>query len=147
MSPPHARPYVHLVGSVPLADAQQVFRAVCARLGPRLRRLPDGETGERANWIRCILAMLAAHPAMEIDPATPPLQWRQWDGVLLREILLVRFREGIDPGRVTFELPYAEAAIDSCRASGRAGGGHRHRMRLGAQEPGAARSSVRIAYP
>jgi len=36
----------HLVGSVPLPDAEAVFRAVSA-LGADLRRLPDGETGVR----------------------------------------------------------------------------------------------------
>ena len=42
---------VHLVGSVPLADAEAVFRAANAILGRHLRRIPDGETGERTNWI------------------------------------------------------------------------------------------------
>ncbi|MGH8733136.1 MAG: hypothetical protein ACREVB_05590 [Burkholderiales bacterium] len=36
---------VHLIGSVPLADTEQVFRTVAGALGPHLRRLPDGETG------------------------------------------------------------------------------------------------------
>ena len=36
---------VHLIGSVPLADAETVFRTVAAALGPHLRYLPDGETG------------------------------------------------------------------------------------------------------
>jgi hypothetical protein len=33
---------VHLVGSVPLGDAEDVFRAATAILGGRLRRIPDG---------------------------------------------------------------------------------------------------------
>jgi hypothetical protein len=41
----------HLVGSVPLTDAEGVFRTVSSALGSRLRRLPDGETGERSEWI------------------------------------------------------------------------------------------------
>ena len=40
-----------LVGSVPLADSAAVFRAVTAKLGRYLKRIPDGETGPRANWI------------------------------------------------------------------------------------------------
>lgn len=40
-----------LVGSVPLANAETVFRTLSAGLGDRLRRLPDGETGPRADWI------------------------------------------------------------------------------------------------
>jgi hypothetical protein len=35
---------VHLVGSVPLASAEDVFRTLGGALGDRLRRLPDGET-------------------------------------------------------------------------------------------------------
>jgi hypothetical protein len=40
---------VHLIGSVPPADREQVFRRVAGALGPYLRRLPDGETGERGR--------------------------------------------------------------------------------------------------
>ena len=42
---------VLIVGSVPLADAEAVFRAVAGALGERVRRIPDGETGARINWI------------------------------------------------------------------------------------------------
>ena len=44
-------PGVHLIGSVPLADAATVFRTVAGALGPWLSRIPDGETGERRRWI------------------------------------------------------------------------------------------------
>jgi hypothetical protein len=50
-SPRHKPRGVHLVGSVPLGDAEDVFRAATSILGGRLRRIPDGETGERSNWI------------------------------------------------------------------------------------------------
>jgi len=86
---------------------------VAGRLGPHLRRLPDGETGKRADWIRFIQAMLAEHPAMEVDPDFAPLPWRQWDGVLLREIPRLRFKPGIDPDAVEFETGYAAAAAES----------------------------------
>ena len=36
---------VYLVGSVPMASATEVFEKVSAALGPRIKRLPDGETG------------------------------------------------------------------------------------------------------
>ena len=42
---------VHLVGSVPGESAAEVFEKVSAALGPHLKRIPDGETGERADWI------------------------------------------------------------------------------------------------
>jgi len=41
----------HLVGSVPLASPEQVFRTASEVLGGHLRRIPDGETGERSQWV------------------------------------------------------------------------------------------------
>jgi hypothetical protein len=100
----------HLIGSVPLADAETVFRTVAAVLGPYLRRLPDGETGERRRWIYFQRLMLENHPAMEIDPTVPLYALYQWDGKLLRETPLLRFRADIDPDTVVFETGYAQAA-------------------------------------
>lgn len=37
----------HLVGSVPLADTEETFKRCIDGLPSRLKRLPDGETGER----------------------------------------------------------------------------------------------------
>ena len=113
MNQPPDRPAVHLVGSVPLEDAEAVFRTVAAAAGQHLRRLPDGETGKRIDWIRFLQVMLSEHPAMQIDDETPPFQWRQWDGELLREIPLVRFKDGIDLDTVAFETGYADAAVES----------------------------------
>ena len=101
---------VHLIGSVPMADAESVFRAVAGALGPHLRRLPDGETGERRRWIFFQNLMLRRHPDMEEDPTVPPFALRQWDGKVLREMSLLRFRAGVDPERVRFETGYADAA-------------------------------------
>jgi hypothetical protein len=105
----------HLVGSVPLSDAETVFRAVAGALGSYLRRIPDGETGERRRWIYFQRLMLERHPAMEIDPTVPFFALRQWDGTLLRESPLLRFRSGVDPERVVFETGYASAAHDAYR--------------------------------
>jgi len=41
----------HLNGSVNLADAETVMREVAARIPAGVRRIPDGETGDRNNWI------------------------------------------------------------------------------------------------
>ena len=43
---------IHFVGSIPLENAEAVFRALAASVGERALRWPDGETGERAYWIR-----------------------------------------------------------------------------------------------
>lgn len=56
---------VHLVGSVPLATAEHVFRAVATALGQHVRRVPDGETGERTAWAAFQLPLLARNPAFE----------------------------------------------------------------------------------
>ena len=103
-------PGAHLIGSVPLEDAEAVFRTVCGALGASLVRVPDGETGERRRWIWFQRQMLERHPAMEIDPTVPLFVLRQWDGKVLRETPLLRFRAGVDPDTVVFETGYAAAA-------------------------------------
>ena len=62
---------VHLVGSVPLATAEDVFRTLSAGLGDRLRRLPDGETGPRADWIVWQYPVLSSRPQFEVAPPAP----------------------------------------------------------------------------
>ncbi len=62
---------VHLVG-VPLNSAEEVFRAVAGELGARVRRIPDGETGDRAGWVGFQIPMLAAHESFEIMPSGQP---------------------------------------------------------------------------
>lgn len=57
--------HVHLVGSVPLRDARAVFETTSAVLGPRLKRIPDGETGERSDWITWLEPAFADNPALE----------------------------------------------------------------------------------
>ena len=59
---------VHLVGSVPLENAEQVFRTANDILGSRLRRIPDGETGVRTNWIGWQAGVLMQHPLFERVP-------------------------------------------------------------------------------
>jgi len=56
---------VHLVGSVPMANADEVFRNVSAALGPRLTRLPDGETGARGDWITWLEPVFADNPTFQ----------------------------------------------------------------------------------
>ena len=42
---------VHLVGSIPLENTEEVFRTTSSILGDHLPRIPDGETGNRLQWI------------------------------------------------------------------------------------------------
>jgi hypothetical protein len=50
---------------------------------------------------------------MELDPDATPLALYQWDGELIRETELVRFKPDVDPSSVVFETGYAPAAIAS----------------------------------
>jgi hypothetical protein len=56
---------VYLVGSVPMASATEVFEKVSAALGTRIKRLPDGETGERGDWISWLEPVFSQNPAFE----------------------------------------------------------------------------------
>jgi len=58
---------VYLVGSVPLGNAEQVFRTVSAALGSKLKRVPDGETGERSDWITWLRPVFSENPAFELS--------------------------------------------------------------------------------
>jgi hypothetical protein len=106
-------PIVHFVGSIPLPDAEAVFRTLAETAGPYLKRIPDGETGIRKTWIRFLQQVLADNPAIEIAADVPPFKFTQWDGKLLREIPRLRVKPGATPDPNTFETGYAEMAIAS----------------------------------
>jgi hypothetical protein len=55
----------YLVGSVPMANAEAVFSAVSGALGPLIKQIPDGETGERLDWITWLEVVFANSPALE----------------------------------------------------------------------------------
>ena len=63
------------VGSVGLANAEEVFRTVGSILGDLVRRIPDGETGNaRSVWIQCQLPFFFGNPQLEMvepDPSSP----------------------------------------------------------------------------
>lgn len=93
-----------LVGSMPLADAGEVFRAAARHLGHHLKRMPDGETGERSNWIAWQLGVFKRTAGLEAEMVEA--------GYVRRE----RFRitAGIDPASIDFPaLGYADAALSS----------------------------------
>ncbi len=112
-SQPTQEPVVHFVGSIPLPDAETVFRTLTAAAGPHLKRLPDGETGIRKTWIRFLQDVLAQHPAIEVAHDVPPFKFTQWDGRLIREIPRLRIKPGASPDPASFKTGYAEMAIES----------------------------------
>jgi SAM-dependent methyltransferase len=98
---------VHLVGSVPLGSAEEVFRTLSRELGDRLRRLPDGETGPRADWIVWQYPVLSSRPQFEVAPPSP----RSY-----RALPRLKLRAGADGRALAFgSLGYADAAIASYR--------------------------------
>ncbi|HYW22550.1 MAG TPA: class I SAM-dependent methyltransferase [Terriglobales bacterium] len=102
---------VHLVGSVPLASSEEVFRTAAGGLGDRLRRVPDGETGPRSDWIVWQYPVLSAQPQFEVGPPGPGHY---------RALPRLRLRAGERAESVRFEsLGYAEAAIASYRVFAR----------------------------
>lgn len=102
---------VHLVGSVPLGSAEEVFRTAGAILGQRLRRIPDGETGARTNWIGWQALVFQRHPAFDVVPPDPN------DYAPLPHFKL---RAGVTPATLTFDnLGYADAATASYAAFAR----------------------------
>jgi hypothetical protein len=104
---------VHFVGSIPLPDAEAVFRTLAGAVGSRAKRLPDGETGIRKTWIRFLQDVLAENPAIELAKDVPPFQFKQWDGKVIREIPRLRVKAGMTPDAKNFSTGYADMAIES----------------------------------
>ncbi len=96
---------VHLVGSVPLGNAEEVFRTSAAALGGALKRIPDGETGVRSNWIMWQYPLLAENPAFEALP---------YDAARYGTGRQAKLRPGVAADAIAFRAPgYAAAAIES----------------------------------
>lgn len=66
----------HLVGSLPGSTAAEAMSSALRILGPHLRSLPDGETGERRNWVISIIEGLRMHPDLELRKAG---DWSDYD--------------------------------------------------------------------
>ncbi len=73
----------HLVGSLPGATPSAAMTTALELLGPCLRTLPDGETGERRNWIISIIEGLRDHPDLEIRKEG---DWSDYDKVPIFKI-------------------------------------------------------------
>jgi hypothetical protein len=57
---------VHLVGSMPFATVEEVLRTSSDLIGDLVTSLPDGEVGERRNWVRYLpMHIYSGHPQLE----------------------------------------------------------------------------------
>jgi hypothetical protein len=93
---------VHLVGSVALDTAEEVFATVGKMLGPYLKRVPDGEPGGRRLWISWQVPVLRANPWLQV--VCPP-------GAEFNSLVPLRLADGVTPDQLHFgELGYAREA-------------------------------------
>jgi hypothetical protein len=101
----------HLVGSVNLPDARTVFETAAAQAGDVLERIPDGETGERSNWIVAQIATLREVPQLELikRPRGEHDDWLPDEGLIWFQL-----REGAGVDGITLPpLRYVEHATAS----------------------------------
>jgi len=100
--------HVHFNGSVNLADAETVMREIAARVPAGLRRIPDGETGDRGNWIQFQGQKFMRLPWLV--PDQPP----DAAGGTYPQRRQLRLADGVDPATVTWpDLGYAGAYLAS----------------------------------
>ena len=96
---------VHLVGSAPFRTAEEMFRTAAGHLGPHLKRLPDGEVGERDSWIKWQHPRIGQSPQfrlVEVDPVYVPVPpYALIEGVASADEIELP------------DLGYADAAIES----------------------------------
>ena len=122
---------IHLCGSIPLADAREVFTAVADKLGGAVKRIPDGETGERLTWIRWQDRVFKDHP--QLEPIESEGDYRNPTAFVgnthMAHTTWWRIRDGVDPDALEMRpLGYADCAIESfksfesLREAGRIGG-------------------------
>lgn len=113
-----AKKLVHLVGSIPLENAASVFETVSCILGGNVKRIPDGETGDRSNWIAWQLPLLELHPSIEADPEiAEPSHVSADDGLAVdaRSFRFLRIKPGVGEADLDLSSEYAEHALASFR--------------------------------
>ena len=99
----------HLVGSISLPDAETTFRTVSEHLGGSLRRMPDGEVGDRYYWIQFQKDYFDQTPGLSRVGDTPFYIRDRFDARPLRL--------DVDPSEIVLPpLGYADAAIESYAA-------------------------------
>lgn len=96
---------VHLVGSCPLENNTAFFTLASPILGQHLRRIPDGETGERKGWIRWQVLLIRGLPQFEQGTIL---------GGVYEKVPLYQLRPGVSANDIQFpSLGYSAAAIAS----------------------------------
>ena len=100
---------VHFNGSVNLPDTETVMREISSRIPRGVRRVTDGETGERYYWIMFQVQKFAAMPDFQPGGMREPMP-----GVELPPLPLLRLAGGVAAEDVRWpDLGYATAYTDS----------------------------------
>jgi hypothetical protein len=100
--------HVHFNGSVNLADTRTVMTEITTRVPAGLRRIPDGETGDRGNWIFFQLQRFLQQPWLVPDtPVDAPEGEYQ-------QLPKLKLADGVDPANVSWpDIGYASAYLGS----------------------------------
>src|SRR5882757_6155784 len=99
---------VHFNGSVNLSDTEIVFRELVTQVPVGVRRLPDGETGDRHNWIFFQLQKFRQTPGIEMADVSDQFAEKR------QPLVKVRLAEGADPSLIQWpDLGYAAAYHES----------------------------------
>jgi len=103
MPPTHA----HFNGSVNLADTESVMHEILSRIPSGLRRIPDGETGDRSNWIFFQLQKFLGSPWL-VAVRSPGSSGDY------AQVPQLRLADGVDPAQMTWpDLGYADTYLGS----------------------------------
>jgi hypothetical protein len=103
-----AKHRIHIVGSVPLNNATEVFETLARDLGPGLQSLPDGETGPRLDWLPWLEPIFSQHP--DFEPTSEEFMVHAGATRFKRYTL----KPGVDPKSVRFTgLPHSGFALES----------------------------------
>lgn len=96
-----------LVGSVNYNDAETTFRTAASILGDRLKRIPDGEVGDRFHWLIFQASILGQAEGLA-RVGDEPIWIRHLDA------RGVRIEDGVDAASIVLPpLGYAAAAVES----------------------------------
>lgn len=122
---------VHFNGSVNLPDAETVMREISSRIPTGVRRMTDGETGERNYWVMFQIQKFLSMP--ELEPVSSGKAYDTSDEA--PEMPQLRLAEGASPETITWpNLGYAEEyaksfeVFDALQADGTIPAGVRFQM-------------------
>ncbi|HEX4673522.1 MAG TPA: hypothetical protein VH279_14695 [Solirubrobacteraceae bacterium] len=102
---------VHFNGSVNLPDAETVMREISSRIPTGVRRMTDGETGERNYWIHFQIQKFVAMPELETVSSGRAYETDDSSAPAMPQL---RLAKGVSPEDVNWpDLGYADAYIES----------------------------------